>query len=84
MLTARIHGRGGQGVVMAAELLPVAAFANGKHAQAFPSFGSEQRPTRITPSLTTLSMSGRCGSKQNTRRGQLRDIVDVENHPVMW
>jgi pyruvate ferredoxin oxidoreductase gamma subunit len=38
----RIHGRGGQGVVTAAELLSVAAFAEGRHAQAFPTFGSER------------------------------------------
>jgi pyruvate ferredoxin oxidoreductase gamma subunit len=38
----RIHGRGGQGVVTAAELLSVAAFDDGLHAQAFPSFGSER------------------------------------------
>lgn len=38
----RIHGRGGQGVVTAAELLSVAAFDQGLHAQAFPSFGSER------------------------------------------
>jgi pyruvate ferredoxin oxidoreductase gamma subunit len=38
----RIHGRGGQGVVTAAELLSVAAFNQGRHAQAFPSFGSER------------------------------------------
>jgi pyruvate ferredoxin oxidoreductase gamma subunit len=38
----RIHGRGGQGVVTAAELLSVAAFVEGRHAQAFPSFGSER------------------------------------------
>jgi pyruvate ferredoxin oxidoreductase gamma subunit len=38
----RIHGRGGQGVVTAAELLSVAAFRAGRYAQAFPSFGSER------------------------------------------
>jgi pyruvate ferredoxin oxidoreductase gamma subunit len=38
----RIHGRGGQGVVTAAELLSVAAFTEGRHAQAFPTFGSER------------------------------------------
>lgn len=42
MFQLRIHGRGGQGVVTAAELLSVAAFAEGRHAQAFPSFGSER------------------------------------------
>ena len=38
----RIHGRGGQGVVTAAELLSMAAFDQGLHAQALPSFGSER------------------------------------------
>jgi len=38
----RLHGRGGQGVVTGAEMLSVAAFLQGRHAQAFPSFGSER------------------------------------------
>lgn len=42
MFELRIHGRGGQGVVTAAEMFSVAAFAEGRHAQAFPSFGSER------------------------------------------
>ena len=42
MLQIRIHGRGGQGVVSAAEMLSLAAFEQGRHAQAFPSFGSER------------------------------------------
>src|SRR6187200_2654760 len=42
MFQVRIHGRGGQGVVSAAEMLSVAAFLEGKYAQAFPSFGSER------------------------------------------
>lgn len=41
-LSLRLHGRGGQGVVTAAELLSVAAFLDGRYAQAFPSFGSER------------------------------------------
>lgn len=42
MFEVRIHGRGGQGVVTAASLLSEAAFEEGRHAQAFPSFGSER------------------------------------------
>lgn len=42
MFQVRIHGRGGQGVVTAAEMLSLAAFDEGRHAQAFPSFGSER------------------------------------------
>ena len=39
----RIHGRGGQGGVTAAELLAHAAFMEGKWVQAIPFFGAERR-----------------------------------------
>ena len=42
MFQVRFHGRGGQGVVTAAELLASAAFGEDRHAQACPSFGSER------------------------------------------
>lgn len=42
MFSVRFHGRGGQGVVTAAEMLSVAAFEMGRYAQAFPTFGSER------------------------------------------
>ena len=42
MIQIRIHGRGGQGVVTAAELIAGAGFKNGKQTQAFPSFGVER------------------------------------------
>lgn len=42
MQELRIHGRGGQGVVTAAELIAIAAFYAGNEAQAFPSFGVER------------------------------------------
>jgi 2-oxoacid:acceptor oxidoreductase gamma subunit (pyruvate/2-ketoisovalerate family) len=43
MIEVRIHGRGGQGAVVASHLLAEAAFRKGMHVQAFPSFGSERR-----------------------------------------
>ena len=43
MLEIRFHGRGGQGAVTSAELLAQAAIAEGRYAQAFPSFGPERR-----------------------------------------
>lgn len=65
MFAVRIHGRGGQGAVTAAELLSVAAFDEGRHAQAFPTFGSErtgapvvafcridERPIRVREPIT--------------------------------
>jgi pyruvate ferredoxin oxidoreductase gamma subunit len=48
MFQVRIHGRGGQGVVTAAELLSLAAFAEGRQAQAFPTFGSERTGAPVT------------------------------------
>jgi 2-oxoisovalerate ferredoxin oxidoreductase gamma subunit len=39
----RIHGRGGQGSVTAADVLAHAAFFEGKWVQAFPYFGAERR-----------------------------------------
>ncbi|MDP6459466.1 MAG: 2-oxoacid:acceptor oxidoreductase family protein, partial [Candidatus Hydrothermarchaeota archaeon] len=43
MREIRFHGRGGQGVVTAADILAIAAFKNGKYCQAFPVFGTERR-----------------------------------------
>ena len=43
MKEIRIHGRGGQGAVLAAELLVIAAFEDNKYGQAFPAFGGERR-----------------------------------------
>jgi len=60
MFQIRIHGRGGQGVVSASELLSVAAFSEGKYSQSFPSFGSErmgapvQAFARISDSAITI------------------------------
>jgi len=48
VFSVRIHGRGGQGVVTAAELLSIAAFDEGKHALAFPTFGSERMGAPVT------------------------------------
>lgn len=48
MLEIRIHGRGGQGNVVAAYLLATAAFDSGRFCQAFPSFGAERRGAPVT------------------------------------
>jgi len=43
MIEIRIHGRGGQGAVIASEVLAMAAFREGKHVTSFPAFGVERR-----------------------------------------
>jgi 2-oxoacid:acceptor oxidoreductase gamma subunit (pyruvate/2-ketoisovalerate family) len=47
MIEVIIHGRGGQGVVIASEILAAAMFYEGKHVQAFPSFGAERRGAQV-------------------------------------
>ncbi|HDJ26270.1 MAG TPA: hypothetical protein ENF34_03030 [Candidatus Bathyarchaeota archaeon] len=42
MIEVRLHGRGGQGVWTAANLLAMAAIREGKHIQSFPFFGPER------------------------------------------
>ena len=48
MIEIRIHGMGGQGAVTAAQFLAIAAFHDGKYAQAFPMFGVERRGAPAT------------------------------------
>lgn len=42
MIAIRVHGRGGQGAVIASKLLASAFFSDGWQVQAFPSFGAER------------------------------------------
>ncbi len=43
MKEIRFHGRGGQGAVVASELLADAAMRDGNYSQSFPTFGAERR-----------------------------------------
>lgn len=42
MTEVRLHGRGGQGIVSAAQILAEAAVLEGRYVQAFPEFGAER------------------------------------------
>ncbi len=48
MIEVRFHGRGGQGAVVASELLAQAVFVDGKFPQSFPFFGVERRGAPVT------------------------------------
>ncbi|MDD1768063.1 MAG: 2-oxoacid:acceptor oxidoreductase family protein [Methanomassiliicoccales archaeon] len=48
MIEIRMHGRGGQGAVVASEMLARAAVKDGMHASAFPFFGVERRGCPVT------------------------------------
>ena len=56
MIEIRIHGRGGQGAVIASEVLADAAFREGKYVQAFPAFGVERRGAPVV-AFTRISDS---------------------------
>lgn len=47
MSEIRMHGRGGQGVVVAAEVMSNAMMKKGKYCSVFPSFGIERRGTAV-------------------------------------
>lgn len=51
MRELRIHGRGGQGAVVASKLLAAAFFHEGKEVQSFPAFGVERRGAPVTAFL---------------------------------
>ena len=43
MIELRIHGRGGQGAVVASKTLAQAAFLTGRYVQSYPDYGVERR-----------------------------------------
>lgn len=51
MIEIRFHGRGGQGTVVASEILASAFFRGGFHVQAFPTFGVERRGAPVAAFL---------------------------------
>ena len=51
MRELRIHGRGGQGAVIASKVLAVAMFREGRWVQSFPAFGVERRGAPVTAFL---------------------------------
>ncbi|MBN1656537.1 MAG: 2-oxoacid:acceptor oxidoreductase family protein [Deltaproteobacteria bacterium] len=51
MIEVRIHGRGGQGAVIASKLLASAIFSEGKYVQCFPAIGVERRGAPVAAFL---------------------------------
>jgi pyruvate ferredoxin oxidoreductase gamma subunit len=78
MKEIRFHGRGGQGVVTAADLLAMAAFFDKKFCQAFPAFGVERRGAPV------LAFA-RIDDKPVRRRNQIKspDYVVVQDSTLL-
>jgi len=47
MIEVRIHGRGGQGAVIASKVLAAAVFKEGRYVQSVPALGVERRGTPV-------------------------------------
>jgi 2-oxoacid:acceptor oxidoreductase gamma subunit (pyruvate/2-ketoisovalerate family) len=62
MIEVRIHGRGGQGAVIASKVLADAVFREGRYVQSFPSFGVERRgaPVAAFTRIDTRPVRLRC------------------------
>lgn len=78
MIEIRIHGRGGQGNVVAAYLLAMAAYEQGRHGQAFPSFGAERRGAPVTAFV-------RIAEKPIKRRNQVLnpEFLIIQDHALL-
>ena len=74
----RIHGRGGQGNVVAAYVLATAAFEAGRYCQAFPAFGAERRGAPVAAFV-------RMGDRPISRRNQVSapDHLIVQDESLM-
>ncbi|MCF8085702.1 MAG: 2-oxoacid:acceptor oxidoreductase family protein [Desulfohalobiaceae bacterium] len=83
MLQIRIHGRGGQGAVVASQILSYAFFLQGQYAQSFPTFGAERRgaPVAAFVRASDRFIDLRCQVTQPTQvlvlSGKLAETVDV-------
>ncbi len=74
----RIHGRGGQGNVIAAYILASAAFEDGRFGQAFPSFGPERRGAPVEAFV-------RIADQPFRRRSQVRnpDFLIIQDETLL-
>ena len=77
-LEIRIHGRGGQGAVTAAELIAKAAFLDGKACQAFPNFGVERRGAPIMAFVRLCENPIR-----NREQVQMPDYIIVQDSSLL-
>lgn len=78
MIEVRIHGRGGQGNVVAAYLLATAAIDQGHFGQAFPAFGAERRGAPVVAFV-------RIADAPLRRRNQVLhpDFLIIQDHALL-
>jgi len=72
MIEIRLHGRGGQGAVVGANILAEAAMREGKYVQAFPLFGAERRGAAVQAFL-----------RVDTKHIYIKDVVEKPDHVIV-
>ena len=75
MIEIRFHGRGGQGAVVASNILANAAFLEGMDVKAFPYFGVERRGAPVT-AFTRMS-EGKIGVRSEIYEPDHVIVLDV-------
>ncbi len=81
MEEARLHGRGGQGVVLCSELIALAALHEGKFARAFPWFGMARRGAPVT-AFVSIGEPGRV-SRSMIYEPKYVMVLDPRLHKVL-
>ena len=72
MIEIRLHGRGGQGAVVGANIMAEAAMREGKYVQAFPLFGAERRGAAVQAFL-----------RVDTKHIYMKDIVERPDYVIV-
>lgn len=70
MKELRMHGRGGQGIVVGGEILSNAFLNEGKYLAVMPSYGVERRGSDVTAIMKLTSASARAAAsvRMNVRK----------------
>ena len=78
MVGIRLHGRGGQGAVVASKILANAYFRQGLYVQAFPFFGMERKGAAVSAFV-------RLDSLPIVERGEIKhpDAIIVLDHSLL-
>ncbi|MBN2113024.1 MAG: 2-oxoacid:acceptor oxidoreductase family protein [Acidimicrobiia bacterium] len=76
MIELRIHGRGGQGAVVASKVLAEAAFLRGRYVQSYPDYGVERRGAPVVAFARIAEPGDEFFVRQDIRRPDHLLVLD--------
>ena len=77
MIELRIHGRGGQGAVVASKILAQAAFLRGRCVQSYPDYGVERRGAPVVAFARIAESGDRHFLRQDIRQPDHIAVLDA-------